>query len=175
MLCLFFLLVLKFFKQFVVYLCYDKKRTLLYFQGIDIHVVIPTALKAMFDTILSINNKYIVTNILPQANDLIFKTFEHKCLFQFTGGTIVSYVSKHKIHGKKINFKPFIDIIYGKWKNDFLIGYILSIIVLYHISVYIQSLHLLYLTPSSYQMLLAWIKNSVIHNCMLAARNNKGT
>ncbi|KAI5442705.1 hypothetical protein KIW84_011658 [Lathyrus oleraceus] len=46
-------------------------------EGIDVHVIVPTTLKAMFDSILLVNNTYTMTNFLPQSNDLMFKTSEH--------------------------------------------------------------------------------------------------
>ncbi|XP_050878822.1 uncharacterized protein LOC127082636 [Lathyrus oleraceus] len=106
--------------------------------GTDIHVVISTMLKATFDTVLSIKDICIVTNFLPQPNDLMSKTTKYMFLIKFTRDTTMSNVNKHEIPGKKINFKPFLDIIFGKWKKDFLID------------------------------VIGMIENSAIHNCMPA-------
>ncbi|XP_050877113.1 uncharacterized protein LOC127080866 [Lathyrus oleraceus] len=90
----------------------------------DIHVTVPSALKATFDSMLHISNTYIVTNFLSLPNDLMFKTSEHQFIIRFTTGTSVSDVSKYKIARKKLNIKPFVDIITGKWKKDLLIDVI---------------------------------------------------
>ncbi|KAI5396273.1 hypothetical protein KIW84_062467 [Lathyrus oleraceus] len=79
--------------------------------GTNIHVVVPIALKAAFDSVLVINNTYIVTNFLPQTNDIMFKTSEHPFIIRFTVGTSVSDINKHEISRKNLNFKPFSDII----------------------------------------------------------------
>lgn len=86
----------------------------------------PFTLKVTFDSVLHIDNTYIVANFLPLPNDLMFKTSKHQFMIRFIAGTFVSDTNKHEIGGKKLNFKPFADILTGKWKNDLLIGYIFS-------------------------------------------------
>lgn len=76
----------------------------------------------MFDSVLLVNNTYTMTNFLPQINDLIFKTLEHPFVIRFTPGTHVSDINKHEIPGKRLNFKPFAEIISGNWRNGLLIG-----------------------------------------------------
>ncbi|KAI5417221.1 hypothetical protein KIW84_042009 [Lathyrus oleraceus] len=63
-------------------------------------------------------------NFLPQTNDLMFKTLEHSFIIRFIAGTSVSDLNKHEILGKRLNFKPFADIISGRWNKDFLIDVI---------------------------------------------------
>lgn len=53
----------------------------------------------------------------------MFKTSEHPFIIRFTAGTSIS---DYEIPGKKLNFKPFADIIFEKWNKDFLIGNVLS-------------------------------------------------
>lgn len=74
----------------------------------------PSALKATFDSMLHINNTYIVTKFLPLPKDLMFKTSKHKFIIRFTTRTSVSDISRDEIAGKKLNIKPFVDIITGK-------------------------------------------------------------
>ncbi|KAI5444267.1 hypothetical protein KIW84_012769 [Lathyrus oleraceus] len=51
----------------------------------------------------------------------MFKTSEHPYAIRFTAGTRVSDINKHVIPGKKLNFKPFAEIIYGNWRSDLLV------------------------------------------------------
>ncbi|KAI5396652.1 hypothetical protein KIW84_062749 [Lathyrus oleraceus] len=81
--------------------------------GADFHVIVPTALKITFDSVLLVNNTYTVMNFLPQINDLMFKTSKHPYVIRFTVGTRVSDINKYEIPGKKLNFKPFAEIISG--------------------------------------------------------------
>ncbi|CAK8533959.1 unnamed protein product [Lathyrus sativus] len=46
-------------------------------EGKYIHVIVPTALKGTFDSVLHVNNTYTMTNFKPQPNDLVFKTSDH--------------------------------------------------------------------------------------------------
>ncbi|KAI5408451.1 hypothetical protein KIW84_054329 [Lathyrus oleraceus] len=92
--------------------------------GTDVHVILPTTLKATFDSVLFVNNTYTVTNFLPQINDLMFKTSEHPFVIRFIAGTRVSDINKHEIPGKRLNFKPFSEIISGNWRNDLLVDVI---------------------------------------------------
>ncbi|KAI5408452.1 hypothetical protein KIW84_054330 [Lathyrus oleraceus] len=79
----------------------------------DVHVIVPTTLKATCDSVLLVNNTYTVTNFLPQINDLMFKTSEHPFVIRFIAGTCVSDINKHEIPGKRLNFKPFAESISG--------------------------------------------------------------
>ncbi|XP_050901979.1 uncharacterized protein LOC127108726 [Lathyrus oleraceus] len=100
----------------------------------DIHGIVPSAPKATFDSVLLVNNTYTMTNFWPLPNGLMFKTSEHQFIIRFTAGTSLSDINKHEIGGKKLNFKPFVDIITGKWKKDLLIGkYLISVSNAYNI------------------------------------------
>ncbi|XP_058736051.1 uncharacterized protein LOC131608135 isoform X3 [Vicia villosa] len=97
-------------------------------EGTDIHCRVPTALKQTFDSVLTVNNTYTISNFQVMLNDLMFKPSQHKYMLTFTGGTSVSDKNKHDIPQKPLIFTPFCDILAGKGKNDVLID-IIGIVV----------------------------------------------
>ncbi|AES60186.1 putative nucleic acid-binding protein [Medicago truncatula] len=66
-------------------------------KGDDIHVVIPTEYKAMYDLILKENNTYTLSNFQVGTNDLLFKASYHKYRLKWTGGTTAVDVNVHNI------------------------------------------------------------------------------
>lgn len=66
-----------------------------------------------------------MTNFLPQLNDLMFKTSNHNFMLELIGETTISDVNKHEIPEKSLTFKSFVDIIFGKWNKDVLIGMVI--------------------------------------------------
>lgn len=90
-------------------------------KGSDIQVVIPTEYKAVYDKVLLENTTYTLTNFQVQNNDLAFKASEHKHKLKWTGGTDVVDVGRHDIPKPTIKFKPFAEIVSGKWRADLLV------------------------------------------------------
>lgn len=88
--------------------------------GDDIHVVIPTEYKAMYDLILKENNTYTLSNFQVGANDLLFKVSDHKYHLKWTGGTTAVDVNVHNIPNPILKIKPLAEIISGKWRSDIL-------------------------------------------------------
>lgn len=89
-------------------------------KGNDIQVIIPTAYKPMVDKILQENSTYTISNFNVLNNDLPFKASEHKYKLKWTGGTAVD-VDVHNIPSPGLKFKPFAEILTGKWKADLLV------------------------------------------------------
>lgn len=46
-------------------------------------------------------------------------------MLELIGETTISDVNKHEILEKSLTFKPFVDIISGKWNKDVLIGMVI--------------------------------------------------
>lgn len=91
-------------------------------QGRDIQVVIPTTYKATYDKILEENATYTLCNFQVVSNDLVFKASEHKFLLKWTGGTTAEDINVHDVPQSDTKFKPFAEIISGKWKPDILVS-----------------------------------------------------
>jgi len=85
-------------------------------------VIIPTAYKAVYDKILEENATYTLSNFQVDINDLVFKASEHKFLLKWTGGTTAEDINVHDIPKPDIKFKPFAEIVSGKWKPDVLVS-----------------------------------------------------
>lgn len=90
-------------------------------KGNEIQLIIPTGYKAMYDKILQENNTYTLSNFNVQNNNLAFKACDHKYLLKWTGGTTADDVNRHTITSANIKFKPFAEILSGKWKADLLV------------------------------------------------------
>lgn len=88
----------------------------------DIQVVIPTTYKATYDKILEENATYTLCNFQVVSNDLVFKASEHKFLLKWTGGTTAEDINVHDVPQSDTKFKPFAEIISGKWKPDILVS-----------------------------------------------------
>lgn len=56
------------------------------------------------------------------SNDLVFKASEHKFLLKWTGGTTAEDINVHDVPQSDTKFKPFAEIISGKWKPDILVS-----------------------------------------------------
>ncbi|XP_058784404.1 uncharacterized protein LOC131659197 [Vicia villosa] len=97
-------------------------------EGTDILYRVPSALKQTYDSILTVNNTYTISNFQVTLNDLMFKPSQHKYTLTFTGGTSVSDKNKHDIPQKTLIFTPFGDILTGKGNRDVLID-IIGIVV----------------------------------------------
>ncbi|RHN55670.1 putative nucleic acid-binding protein [Medicago truncatula] len=89
-------------------------------KGDDIHVVIPTEYKAIFDIILQEDNTYTLSNFQVGKNDLLFKASDHKYRLKWTGGTTAVDVNVHNIPHPILKMKPLAEIISGKWRSDML-------------------------------------------------------
>ena len=83
--------------------------------------MIPTAYKAVYDKVLMENTTYTLSNFQVQNNDLAFKASDHKYKLKWTGGTNVVDVNLHDIPNPNTKFKPFAEIISGKWRSDLLV------------------------------------------------------
>lgn len=92
------------------------------YQGNDIQVIIPTGYKATYDKILQENHTYTLSNFQVVSNDLVFKASEHKFLLKWTGGTTADDINVHDVPNTDTKFKPFVEILSGKWKPDILVS-----------------------------------------------------
>ncbi|XP_058763554.1 uncharacterized protein LOC131637002 [Vicia villosa] len=92
--------------------------------GCDIHVKVPHPFKQAYDSLLTVDNTYTISNFQVSLNDLIFKPSDHKFMLTFTGGTSVTDKNKHDIPAKPLIFTSFTDIMTGNWKKDVLIDVI---------------------------------------------------
>jgi hypothetical protein len=54
------------------------------------------------------------------SNDLVFKATDHKFVLKWTGGTTAVDVNAHDIPDHLLKFKPFAEIVAGKWRPDLL-------------------------------------------------------
>ena len=82
--------------------------------------MIPTEYKSMYDKIIEENSTYKLCNFHVLPNDVIFKASEHNFKLKWTGGTTAEYLKEHDIPNHRIKFKPFAEIVAGKWKPDIL-------------------------------------------------------
>jgi hypothetical protein len=78
----------------------------------------PAAYKALYDQILQENNTYTLSNFQVGTNDLLFKASNHKYRLKWTGGTTAVDLNVHDIPKPPLKFKPFAEIISGKWLPD---------------------------------------------------------
>ncbi|XP_058746645.1 uncharacterized protein LOC131619576 [Vicia villosa] len=92
--------------------------------GCDIHVKVPHPFKQAYDSLLTVDNTYTISNFQVSLNDLLFKPSDHKFMLTFTGGTSVTDKNKHDIPAKPLKFTSFTDIMTGNWKKDVLIDVI---------------------------------------------------
>ncbi|RHN52489.1 putative nucleic acid-binding protein [Medicago truncatula] len=91
-------------------------------KGNDIQVIIPTGYKAVYDKILEENTTYTLSNFnVLNNNDLAFKTSDHKYKLKCTSGTTLGDKNMHTISCDNIKFKPFAEILTGKWRADLLV------------------------------------------------------
>ncbi|RHN74002.1 putative nucleic acid-binding protein [Medicago truncatula] len=90
-------------------------------KGNNIQVVIPTGYKAVYDKILMENTTYTLSNFQVQNNDLAFKASDHKYMLKWNSATNVVDVNLHDIPIPNTKFKPFAEIISGKWRSDLLV------------------------------------------------------
>jgi len=70
--------------------------------------------------ILQENNTYTLSNFQVRINDLLFKASDHKYRLNWTGGTTTVDVNAHNIPNLVLKFKPFTEILSGKWRSDVL-------------------------------------------------------
>ncbi|AES89115.1 plant OB fold protein, putative [Medicago truncatula] len=75
-----------------------------------------------YDKILEENATYTLCNFQVVSNDLVFKASEHKFLLKWTGGTTAEDINVHDVPQSDTKFKPFAEIISGKWKPDILVN-----------------------------------------------------
>jgi hypothetical protein len=93
----------------------------------------------MYDKILQENNTYTLSNFNVQNNNLAFKACDHKYMLKWTGGTTADDVNRHTITSANIKFKPFAEILSGKWKADLLVReskslvYEVNVLMFYHV------------------------------------------
>lgn len=97
-----------------------------FFQGTNVHVVVPTIVMPIFKDKFSIDKTYTLSNFTVVPNNLVFKPTNHMYYIKLTGGTSVNDVNNHVVNAKPDNFTPFPDIITGRYKKDVLIGDFLS-------------------------------------------------
>lgn len=96
-------------------------------KGTDIQVIVPTGYKAETDKLIEENTTYTLSNFQVCSNDLFFKASENKYKLKWTGGTTAENRNVHDIPDAQIKFKPFAEIVAGKWRSDLLvhvIGYV---------------------------------------------------
>jgi hypothetical protein len=62
-----------------------------------------------------------LSNFNVAKNDLAFKASDHKYKLKWTGGTSVENKNMHTISCDNIKFKPFAEIVTGKWRADLLV------------------------------------------------------
>lgn len=55
-------------------------------------------------------------------NDLLFKASDHKYKLKWIGGTTTVDVNLNDIPNPQIKFKPFAEILSGKWRPDLLVS-----------------------------------------------------
>jgi hypothetical protein len=72
----------------------------------------------MVDKLLTENSTYTLSNFNVLKNDLPFKASEHKYKLRWTGGTTAVDVNVHNIPVPEMKFKPFAEILAGKWRPD---------------------------------------------------------
>lgn len=66
------------------------------------------------------NTTYTLSNFLVLTNDLFFKASDNKYKLIWTGGTTTVDPNVHDIPDKDLKFKPFAEIVVGKWRSDLL-------------------------------------------------------
>ncbi|XP_039683751.1 uncharacterized protein [Medicago truncatula] len=89
-------------------------------KGHDIQLLIPTAYKSVYDKTLEVNSTYTLTNFQVLKNDVLFKVSDHKYKLIWTGGTTAVDVNLNDIPNTHIKYKPFAEIVFGKWRPDLL-------------------------------------------------------
>ena len=52
----------------------------------------------------------------------MFKASEHKFLLKWTGGTTAVDINVHDVPKSETKFKPFAEIISGKWRPNILVS-----------------------------------------------------
>jgi hypothetical protein len=90
-------------------------------QGTDIQVIVPTACKADYEKVIEVNSTYTLSNFQVLPNDLVFKACDNKYKLIWTGGTIAADPNVHHIPDVDLKFKPFAEIVAGKWRPDLLV------------------------------------------------------
>ncbi|RHN44815.1 putative nucleic acid-binding protein [Medicago truncatula] len=93
-------------------------------KGHDIQLLIPTAYKSVYDKTLEVNSTYTLTNFQVLKNDVLFKVSDHKYKLIWTGGTTAVDVNLNDIPNTHIKYKPFAEIVFGKWRPDLLFNVI---------------------------------------------------
>jgi len=88
-------------------------------------VIIPTAYKASYDKIIEENTTYTLSNFIVLNNDLAFKASDHKYKLKWTGGATAA-----------VKFKPFAEILVGKWRADLLVREFVDTFVFFTINTY---------------------------------------
>lgn len=101
-------------------------------------MIIPTAYKVVYDKILEENAAYSLSNFQVVSNDLVFKASEHKFLSKWIGGTTADDINVHDVPKSDIKFKPFAEIISGKWRPDVLVSEFNTAYNLYTFPFYIE-------------------------------------
>ncbi|AES79029.1 animal RPA1 domain protein, putative [Medicago truncatula] len=90
-------------------------------EGNDIQVMIPTAYKVQYKKLIQEKSIYTLSNFQVQTNDLVFKASDHMCKLKWVGGTTDDQVNVHEIPDVVLKFKPFAEIVVGRWHHDLLI------------------------------------------------------
>jgi hypothetical protein len=78
--------------------------------------------KSAFDKILEENSTYTLSNFQMVNNNLLFKASDHKFMLKWTGGTTAEDVNLNDIPTTHIKYKPFAEIVSGKWRPDLLVS-----------------------------------------------------
>jgi hypothetical protein len=91
-------------------------------QGNDILVIVPPELNANFDQKIVENNTYCFENFQVLKNEDQFKVSQNQYKLRFNGSTLLYDVNVHQIPDATTNFKDFVEILSGKWRQDVLYG-----------------------------------------------------
>ncbi|KAK2448378.1 hypothetical protein QL285_007647 [Trifolium repens] len=89
-------------------------------EGNDILVIVPPELNANFDKKIVENNSYCFENFQVLKNQDQFKVSQNQYKLRFNGSTLLYDVNVHQIPDTTTNFKDFVEILSGKWREDVL-------------------------------------------------------
>jgi hypothetical protein len=123
-------------------------------------VIIPTAYKAVYDKILEQNATYTLSNFHVVSNELVLKASEHKFLLKWIDGTNVVDINVHDVAKSDIKFKPFAEIISGKWRPDVLVSEFNTAYNLYtllfYIDIFLSNNHLMLVFKMLLELFRTW-------------------
>jgi hypothetical protein len=123
-------------------------------------VIIPTAYKVVYDKILEENATYSLSNFQVVSNELVFKASKNKFLSKWTGGTTADDINVHDVPKSDIKFKPFAEIILGKWRPDVLVSEFNTAYniytLLFYIDIFLSNNHLMLVFKMLLELFRTW-------------------